>query len=90
MALDIDVEELVPDVPPPPGPFPDPPVVEDTWLLASGPEVDEDPCPPDFAALIRLIGCAHALPSAQVESGQPHSSCLARAAARATLCFSIS
>ena len=44
VALDPDPEEPVPDVPPPLGPLPDPPVVEETWLLASGPEeVDEVP-----------------------------------------------
>lgn len=60
-------------------------VVLDTWLLLS--------CRFSFAvlaAVMRRIGCEHDLPSAQVESGQPHSNCFTRAAWRASRCFSIS
>lgn len=42
-----------------------------------------------LAAEMRRMGCEHALPSAHVESGQPHSSCLLSAACLACRCFSI-
>lgn len=45
---------------------------------------------PALAAVIRRIGWEHVFPSAHVESGQPHSSCLVSAAARARRCFSMS
>uniref|UniRef100_A0A2M4DML3 Putative secreted protein n=1 Tax=Anopheles darlingi TaxID=43151 RepID=A0A2M4DML3_ANODA len=43
-----------------------------------------------LAALIRRIGCEQDLPSAQLASGQPHSSCFTSAVWRAIRCFSIS
>jgi hypothetical protein len=45
---------------------------------------------PVLAIVIRRMGWEQVFPSAQVESGQPHSSCLVSAAARARRCFSIS
>lgn len=74
------------------------PVVDETWLLLSallgGREFELDEGRGELgisllAAVIRLIGWEHDFPSAQVESGQPHSSCLTKAACLATLCFSI-
>jgi hypothetical protein len=44
---------------------------------------------PVLAAVIRRMGWEQVLPSAHVESGQPHSSCLVSAAALARRCFSI-
>lgn len=58
----------------------DGPVVDDTWWSDGG----------GLAAWMRRSGWAQVLESWQVESGQPHSSCLARAAALAARCFSIS
>lgn len=56
------------------------PVVDDTWWSEAG----------AFADWILRSGWAQVLESWQVESGQPHSSCLAKAAALAARCFSIS
>lgn len=73
------------------------PVVDETWLLSEVLggrelvlELGKGELVTSLAADIRRIGWEQLLPSAQVESGQPHSNCFTRAACLATLCFSIS
>lgn len=64
-------------------------VVLDTWLLLLSLWRCLSFAVDDLAALMRRIGCEQDFPSAQVESGHPHSSCLTSAAWRAARCFSI-